>query len=105
MKTFIFSLIFLVGCSGNPLTERKLTGVSAQAIEVVSNRLDAAQKAGTITQEQETKYQNKLLQALAVLEGAQGYATLPECSKAVSSIECTDIILAYIESILLEAQK
>ena len=78
-----------------------------EALVTVSNELDAAEKNGDITSEDELRYQKLVLKGHDILSGQiSNYLVIPECREVnTTRSQCADNILGSIEAYLKEVKE
>ena len=104
-KPFLFVLaLFVGGCAGVTLTQEQYIAATSEALVLVSNQLDAQEKAGLISSEREIKLQKKILNAHGLIRGLRTDFTdvLDVCDADMNKFECTDAVLALAQEVVAE---
>ena len=92
----------IVGCAS--MTPGKVAEVSIDSILLLSGEIDMAERRGLISNSTEDEMQNRLIDALKVMEATISYKDVAGCDESLSQQECIQVIMLEIERRLLEVQ-
>lgn len=95
--------LLLVGCQ--TLTPNKVAYISSDTLYKMAVHVDAAEKRGHITPEEENNLINQLIAANDLLDGLLTITQIPGCEDLTDKQQCLQVVLEGVEKKLLEAQK
>ena len=95
--------LLLVGCQG--LTPNKVAYIGSDTLYKMAVHVDAAEKRGHITPEEEDNLINQLIAANDLLDDLLVVGQIPGCEDLTDKQQCLQVVLEGVEKKLLEAQK
>ena len=100
MKKLLMASLLTVGLAG--CGTLGLDGdtrlIVSKSVVTVSDSVDAAERLGKITPEEELELQNKLLVAHDLFSGRKlVFGDVPQCADDATRFECMDSILDYVD--------